>query len=85
MATRKISLICYHTDCVNDPPLEVIIDVSATESMAGGMQQREVYCARDHLNFITVPAAWGGREPVLSDEGVVDLGGGTPLVRGQEA
>ncbi|MDP9314757.1 MAG: hypothetical protein M3R24_28435 [Chloroflexota bacterium] len=84
MADRRIAFKCWHADCANDPPLEVMVAVGRGRS-SKGIKQITKYCERGHLNAITLPSTWNVRELVLGDDGVIGEAQGTPVLQGKQA
>ena len=84
MPSRSIAFACYHPDCANDPPIQVIVEEPKNQAAARGTKQIEQYCERGHLNIITLPDTWNKRPLVLGDPEVIDEQDGVPILRGEE-
>lgn len=83
MADVKLAFRCYHPDCANDPPLQFILTVPR-RGVSQGMKEVLKPCERGHLNVIELPDAWGVRDLVLGDAGVVAETNGTPVLQGRQ-
>jgi hypothetical protein len=82
MPRKKIAFRCYHTECANDPPTELVIDVLRGRAVGAGKKEKVVYCARNHLNVITLPDTWNTQGPILGD-GETGGSSGTPVLQGR--
>jgi hypothetical protein len=82
---RKLAFKCYHPDCVNDPPLEITVDVPRGGRAAQGSKEIMKPCERGHWNVITLPDTWNVRPLVLGDEEVIGEMNGVPIVQGRRS
>lgn len=83
MADRKLAFKCWHPDCTNDPPLEIVVQEPAGAAAARGTKQIGRYCERGHLNIITLPDTWDVRPLVLGEDDVIGEQDGIPVVQGR--
>lgn len=84
MPSRTIDFLCYHADCANDPPMRITVEEPKNRPAAKGAKQIEKYCARGHLNIITVPDSWSVHPLVLGDDEVIDEQNSILVLRGEE-
>jgi hypothetical protein len=80
---RKIAFKCYHADCANDPPLEILVEVPREARAARGSKEITKQCERGHWNVITLPDTWNVRPLVLGDDEVIGEVNGVPVVQGR--
>jgi len=83
MPTRLLKLRCYHSDCANDPPLEISVEVPRWGRATPETKEITRQCERGHFNIISIPANWSRRSPVLGDEGIVGREDGVLVVQGR--
>jgi hypothetical protein len=80
--SKKIAFRCYHAECANDPLTELVIDVPRGRAVGAGKKEKVVYCARNHLNVITLPDTWNKHGPIMGD-GETGESGGPPVLQGR--
>ncbi len=78
MPTKKISFRCYHPDCANDPPTELILDVPRRPAARAKPKDIVAYCTRNHMNLLTVEGV-SEAGPILGGDNSGPRGGTPPL------
>lgn len=83
MPDKRIKFSCYHSDCSQDPPTEIVLQVSSRIGSSGGEAQRLVYCDRNHQNILDLPSEYGAGDLILGGEDAPDGSRGGSVLRGR--
>ncbi|HYF61987.1 MAG TPA: hypothetical protein VD886_04185 [Herpetosiphonaceae bacterium] len=84
MRELRIPFRCYHPDCADEQPTEIIVHVPATPTLPQSIKEKFVYCTRNHLNIIDLPNTVDANYPVYGDDEGGQPSGSSGIVPGRQ-